>query len=162
MKKLIISVFIAMTYQVAFAQTSPDLEELKKINAKFIHNYVTNDVESHSKIIHPDFIHISSTGKIVSREEYLKNWAHGYDGMVYWDYRNEFIKIYGNMALVHSVNQYTHVQNGKETKGMSIYTDTYIKENGKWLCVQAQISTVTPENQKNYSTIVRQYDASGK
>ncbi|MFZ6001054.1 MAG: nuclear transport factor 2 family protein, partial [Bacteroidota bacterium] len=115
--------------------------------------------EAHSKIIHPDFIHISSTGKIISREQYLKDWAHGYDGMLYWDYRDEFIKIYGNMALVHAVNKYQHEHNGKVQTGMAIYTDTYIKENGKWLCVQAQITNVSAENQQAYQKIIRKYDA---
>lgn len=159
MKKYTIHLILAMTYQIASAQTSPDMEELKRINATFIHNYVTNNVEAHSKIIHPDFIHISSTGKIISREQYLKDWAHGYDGMVYWDYRDEFIKIYGNMALVHAVNKYQHEHNGKVQTGMAIYTDTYIKENGKWLCVQAQITNVSAENQQAYQKIIRQYDA---
>jgi len=31
---------------------------------------------------------------------------------------------------------------GKEVKGNSVYTDTYVKEDGVWRCVQAQITPV--------------------
>ena len=46
------------------------------------------------------------------------------------------------MALVRSKTFYTKTVDGKQITGHSVYTDTYIKEDGKWLCVQAQI---TPE-----------------
>ena len=140
--------------------TAQDVDKvvLIKLNAKFIHNFVTNDTASHSLIIHKDFIRISSEGQYMGRREYLDNWAHGFDGFVYWDYRDEDIRIFGNTALVHSQNKYIVVKNGKEISGMSMYTDTYIKENGQWKCIQAQISKVTPENFAGDEMIVRKYD----
>jgi len=135
-----------------------DLKKLKALNARFIHNFVTNDVQSHSEIIHPEFVHVSSEGKYVSRKEYLTNWAHGFDGYTYWDYRDENIKIFGNTALVHSQNKYAYIKDGKEYSGRSMYTDVYVKENGEWRCVQAQISNVLPENYAPDETIVRKYE----
>ena len=41
---------------------------------------------------------------------------------------------------------------------MSMYTDVYIKENGEWKCVQAQITKVSPENYSGDETIVKKYD----
>jgi hypothetical protein len=131
---------------------------LKKLNAQFIHNFVTSDTASHSLIIHKDFIRISSEGQYMDRQEYLKNWTHGFDGFVYWDYRQEDIRIFGNTALVHSQNKFILVKEGKEISGMSMYTDTYIKEKGEWKCIQAQISKVAPEFFAGDETIVKKYD----
>jgi len=139
-----------------------DLSKLKALNAKFIHNFVTNDTISHSKIIHSAFVYITSDGRIVGRKEYMKNWLHGFDGYVYWDYRNEHISIFENTALVRSQNKFVVVREGKEISGMSIYTDTYIKENGEWKCVQAQIGKVSPDNYASDEKIVRKYDYRGK
>jgi len=36
--------------------------ELRALNARFIQNYVTNDVESHDAMMHPDFICIGPKG----------------------------------------------------------------------------------------------------
>jgi Domain of unknown function (DUF4440) len=144
------------------AAQETDIDELKRLNATFIHNFVTNDSAAHSLIIHKDFVRISSEGQFMERKEYLDNWAHGFDGFIYWDYRNEDIRIFGNMALVHSQNKYIVVKDGKEITGMSMYTDTYIKENGHWTCVQAQISKVAPEYFAGDETIVRKYDYPNK
>jgi hypothetical protein len=135
-----------------------DLEVLKKLNAKFIHNFVTGDTASHSGIIHRDFIHVSSTGKYTARKDYLENWAHGFNGIMYWDYRDEDIRIFGNTALIHSQNKCITIENGKEVMSFWMYTDTYIKENGEWKCIQAQIAMVAPEYYAADETILRKYD----
>jgi ketosteroid isomerase-like protein len=136
-----------------------ELDQLKKINARFIHNFVTNDVTSHDQLIHPRFICITSQGAWVTREEYLKAWANGFDPdvIVYWDYRDEKITVIGNTALVRSVNKYIIRKDGKETTGMSQYTDTYVKEDGRWQCIQAQITPVSPANFPPDETIVKKY-----
>jgi len=156
--KSIYFVILTMISLNASAQVD-DLAALRKLNATFIHNFVTNDTASHNRIIHKDFKYVSSSGTVVQRKEYLQNWAHGFDPKVYkyWDYRDEVIRIFGNMALVRSMNKFTTVNNGKETTGMTIYTDTYVKENGEWKCVQAQITEVDERFYRGDEKIVRKY-----
>jgi hypothetical protein len=159
MKKIIGGVFsLAIWGKAGAQQTTSDMEALKALNATFIHNFVTNDTVSHSKIIHKDFVYITPSGRYVNRKDYLTGWLHGFDGYVYWDYRDENIKIFGSTALVHATNKYTVIKNGKETTGMAMYTDVYVKEKGRWKCVQAQISNVAPEFYPGDETIVRKYD----
>ncbi|MEZ4809321.1 MAG: nuclear transport factor 2 family protein [Allomuricauda sp.] len=135
-----------------------DLQKLRALNAKFIHNFVTNDTVMHSKIIHPDFVYLNSEGKYINRNDYLTHWAHGFDGYKYWDYRDEKISIFRNIGLVHSQNKYIYVQDGIEYSGMAIYTDIYIKENGEWKCIQAQIGNVSPENYAPDESIIKKYE----
>lgn len=157
MKKIINTGIMAIGLLHADAQET-DMAALKKMNALFIHNFVTNDTAAHSLIIHKDFVHLSSDGKYTRRKKYLEDWAHGFDGIVYWDYRNEDIKIFGNMALVHSQDKCIFIQDGKEMISYWMYTDTYIKEHDEWKCVQAQITKVAPENFAGDETILRKYD----
>jgi len=102
--------------------------ELKALNARFIHNYVTNDVESHDAMMHPDFICIGPKGIRQNRADYLKQWATQFDPevVVYWDVRDEVITIIDNVALVRSTNKRAIRQDGKDTSSMSTYTDTYL------------------------------------
>jgi Domain of unknown function (DUF4440) len=132
-----------------------DLETLRRLNRAFIHNYVTNDVLSHHAILHPQFAYMASNGKRLSRADYLSNWAHGFDPEVitYWDMRGEDISIAGETAIVRAANAY--VENGQS--GMACYTDVYVRAGGRWLCLHAQISNVTPENAPSESTIVCRY-----
>jgi hypothetical protein len=117
---------------------SSDLAELSRLNAQFISNFVKQDTAAHNKIIHKDFVCIASSGAVASRDNYMKDWAHGYTTAGY----KTFEFTVGNTALVRSKTLYTKEVNGEIIKGASVYTDTYVKENGKWLCVQAQITPV--------------------
>jgi len=123
-----------------------DRKALSALNAQFIRNFINNDTAAHNKIIHRDFVCIEGSGKVTQREEYMNDWAHGYDPNVFasFTYGDEEIRIFGNVALVRSKTYYTKKDNGTIVPGNSVYTDTYLKENGQWLCVQAQITRVPP------------------
>jgi hypothetical protein len=133
--------------------------ELRALNARFIHNFITNDVASHDAILHKDFICITPAGARVDRASYLKAWATGFDAgrIPYFDYRDEKIDVFGSTALLRSTNRSVRMVDGKEVVGMTMYTDTYVFEDGAWKCVQAQITPVAPANYPPDSTIVRAY-----
>lgn len=121
-----------------------DLEQLSKLNALFIKNFIAQDTIKHNEIIHKDFVCIEGNGKIVNRKEYMKSWATDYQNGKFTTFSitDEHIRLFGNMALIRSKTVFTRLQDGKEVKGNSIYTDTYIKENDRWWCVQAQITPI--------------------
>ena len=121
-----------------------DSQRLSELNAQFIRNFVNQDPQAHNQIIHKSFICIEGDGSIVDRDTYMKNWGTDYarSGYTSFSYGEEQIRIFGNMALVRSKTTYTKNIDGKNITGYSIYTDTYIKENGKWSCVQAHITPV--------------------
>lgn len=135
------------------------IAELKALNARFIHNFVTNDVKSHDAILHERFICITSRGEREGREKYLARWASGFDPEVflYWDTRDELISLFGDVALVRATNKYIVRRNDVETTGMTTYTDTYIHEGGRWLCIQAQLTAVSPEHYPSDDTVVSKY-----
>ncbi len=121
-----------------------DEEQLSKLNKQFINNFISGDADAHAQIIYKDFVCIENNGTIVIREEYLKNWTTGYlnSGYSTFSITDEEIRIFGDIALVRSRTVYTKIKDGKEVSGNSIYTDTYYKENGRWWCVQAQITPI--------------------
>ena len=121
-----------------------DSAKLSALNGQFIRNFLQQDVVAHNQLIHPNFVCIESGGKVVNREEYLKNWASDFDRSGYqsFDYTDESIRIFQNMALVRAKTVYTKLVDGKIVKGYTMYTDTYVKENGQWKCVQAQLTPV--------------------
>ena len=123
---------------------SEDSARLRALNAQFIKNFLNQDVAAHSEIIHKDFVCIESNGSIINRDEYLKNWATDFDNSGYtsFTYKDELIRVFGNMAFVRAKTVCTKNVNGQNKEGYTIYTDTYLKENGKWQCIQVQITPV--------------------
>ena len=61
------------------------------------------------------------------------------------------------MALVRSTNKWVRVSDGRQVTGMTTYTDTYVREGGRWLCVQAQLTAVAPDQFPSDATIVSRY-----
>ena len=132
------------------------VDDLRVINAQFIDNFVTNDVAAHDALLHPSFLYVRGDGSRVDRATYLDGWATGFDPevIVYWDVRDELITVVGDVALVRSTNKETIRQDGREVTSMSTYTDTYVVEDGHWLCAQAQITPVARDNEPADDTIV--------
>jgi hypothetical protein len=64
----------------------------------------------------------------------------------YYDYRDEKIDVFGDTALVRSTNRRVTAQDGSESVSMTMYTDMYVRHDGAWKCIQAQIATVAPAN----------------
>lgn len=148
-----------MDSTLACTQSPETLRHLRALNARFIHNYVTNDVPSHDAILHPDFICLASNGMRIDRASYLRRWANLFDPevVIYWDTRDELITVHGTVALVRATNKHTERHNGVETTGMTNFTDTYVYEHGAWKCIQAHLTPVAPEHWPPDSTIVSVY-----
>jgi hypothetical protein len=151
MKHFCFLMFVSTIASHSFSQVEKkddraiDRAALSKLNAQFIKNFIAHDTVAHNAIIHKDFVCIENSGQIANRDEYMKNWAADYPtgGFTSFKYKDEFIRFFGNIALVRSKTVYTRIKNGKTISGNSVYTDTYIKESGRWWCVQAQITPVT-------------------
>jgi len=135
------------------------MNELRALNARFIHNFVTSDVPSHDAILHPGFVSITPNGQRWDRATYLTYWATAFDPrvIVYWDVRDELITVFGNVALVRATNKHTRRRGGQDVTGMTMYTDTYLFEDGAWKCIQAQLTPVAPEHQPADDTIISVY-----
>ena len=136
------------------------LDELRALNARFIHNYVTNDVPGHDAILHPGFLCISSSGERINRATYLRRWATGFDPevVIHWDLRDEAISVIGDVALVRATNRHVIRENGREEDGMTAYTDTYRRQpDGRWLCIQAQLTAVAARHWPGEATVISTY-----
>jgi len=133
------------------------LAKLSALNAHFIENFVTSNVAAHDAILHDDFICLMPNGARLERDAYLTYWATAFnpDEIVYFDYRDESISVFGNVGLVRSTNRFVRRTNGREQVGMSTYTDTYLEEHGTWKCIQAQLTPLAAEHYPGDDTIIR-------
>lgn len=110
-----------MTATDAYLASAKAIDDLKAINARFIENFINNDVAAHDALLHPRFIAIRSDGTRVGRADYLKAWASGFDPgfIVYWDVRDELITLVGNVALVRAANKHVLRHPGHDEMGMT-------------------------------------------
>ena len=122
-----------------------DETELIRINHQFIKNFLNNDTVEHNKIIHPtQFLFIGKDGQLADRKSYMLGWSHGYnkESIPKFELADEQVRIFGDMALIVARTTDTTIKDGKLVNGETRYTDTYVRENGKWLCVQVQLTRI--------------------
>lgn len=133
--------------------------ELRALNARFIHNFVSNDVLGHDDLLHPEFVCLQSDGSVLDRATYLQGWATGFDpdSIPRWETRDEQITVVGDVGLVRSTNVFARVLDGTESERAIRYTDTYWHDGARWWCLQAQLTPVEPPHVPGVGSIVSVY-----
>ncbi len=113
-----------------------DKTTLERLNQEYVDAFMNADVEWYREHLTDDFVVIESDGSVLNKTQFLSNTAKGPDVA---DYRLQDVnvRIYGNVALVQATGLWT----GKDgSKGMSRYTDAYLKTGEEWKAVSAQIT----------------------
>jgi len=146
MKRSLLLILVTGITAASFAQASKNDETvLLSINRQFIRNFLNNDTVEHTKIIHPtNFLFIGTDGQLLDRREYMQAWEHGYDKAVMpeFDLEEVQVRMFDNIALIVAKTKDKKMRDGVYVTGETRYTDTYVKENSEWKCVQVQLTRV--------------------
>ena len=132
--------------QTVHAQNK-ETQELHELNKQFIQEFVHVDTAAHNDIIHPDnFLFIDSTGMLINRDSYIYKCSKGGDAannMRDFRYADESIRMFGNTAIVIAKTECMVSKGSYWIQEGTRYTDTYIKEHGRWWCVQSQVTKIS-------------------
>jgi ketosteroid isomerase-like protein len=110
-----------------------DLASLEQLNKDFFHSDQYNDVKRFSEFIADDFIS-QFPGVTRNRAEFLEYMAQPrpFKDLAMHDVN---IRILSDVALIHGRSTYTMLADGEQQE--ALYTDTYQKRDGNWVCVAA-------------------------
>jgi hypothetical protein len=114
-------------------QSTADLAILDQLNKDYVHSDQFNDVMRFSEFLAEDFI-VQSPGVTRNRAEFLEFIAkpRPFKDLAVHDVR---IRILGDVALIHGRATYRMLADGVDQE--ALYTDTYQKRDGSWVCVSA-------------------------
>jgi hypothetical protein len=112
------------------------LAELRTLNQQYIDAFMNADVEWYRKMLSEDFVCIESDGTTLNKSKFLAQAAKGPDVKSY-ELTETNVRIYGCTALVQATGSWV-MESGR--KGLSRYTDIYVKESDTWKVVSAQIT----------------------
>ena len=112
-------------------QSTEDLAILEKLNNDYVQSDQFNDVKRFSEFLAEDFL-VQTPGVTRNREEFLEYMAkpRPFKDLAVHDVN---IRILSDVALVHARVTYTMLADG--THQEALYTDTYQKRGGTWVCV---------------------------
>jgi hypothetical protein len=114
-------------------QLAEDLAILEQLNNDYVHSDQFNDVKRFSEFLAEDFI-VQLPGITRNRAEFLDYIAkpRPFKDLAVHDVN---IRILSDVALIHGRSTYTMLADG--AKQEALYTDTYQKREGTWVCVSA-------------------------
>jgi uncharacterized protein DUF4440 len=114
-------------------QSTEDLAILEQLNNDYVHSDQFNDVKRFREFLAEDFI-VQLPGITRNRAEFLEYIAkpRPFKDLAVHDVN---IRILSDVALIHGRSTYTMLADGVQQE--ALYTDTYQKRDGTWVCVAA-------------------------
>ncbi len=117
-----------------------DLAVLRTLNEHYVKAFREADVAWYDAHLAPDYVSVSNDGSFHDRAATLAEFAEP----SFATYMKSFpvgkvtIRRFDDVALIHAENAY-ELKDGR--KGVSRYTDIWFKQDGKWRCIAAHITT---------------------
>ncbi|MEO8131411.1 MAG: nuclear transport factor 2 family protein [Bryobacteraceae bacterium] len=144
MKKTVCIVFgLLMIAGGAMAQSkASDEAALKAIEEKWDAANLKGDAAALASIFADGFITTSNEGKVRGKVEMVAEVKSG--DIKYQTAKVEDMKVYvyGDTAIVNGKWTGKFTLKGKPVTTVERYTDTYARQNGKWLCVASHGSSI--------------------
>jgi hypothetical protein len=114
-------------------QSAEDLAILEQLNFDYNEADQASDAQRFNELLAADFI-VQTPGVTRNRAEFLEYIAkpRPFKDLALEEFR---IRILSDVALIHGRATYTIIADG--TRQEALYTDTYQKRDGTWVCVAA-------------------------
>jgi ketosteroid isomerase-like protein len=122
----------------AAARTKPqsDHATLAALNTDYINSVQHSDVKRFDEILSTEFYCSNPDGSLVDRAAFLRQTAQP---VAIKNLRAEdvLIRIMADTAIIHARTAYTKPDG---TPGGGRYTDVWMRQGGRWLCVSAHVT----------------------
>jgi ketosteroid isomerase-like protein len=125
---------------LAKTQTGSVEQELIKLETKWIDDVVKHDVTALDKMVVDEFT-MTFDGAVYTKAELLEYIKTNKEesSIVPDEWK---VRVYGDAAVVTGRNTRKVKSEGKEVTSQDRFTDTWIRRDGRWMCVAAHNSTV--------------------
>ena len=138
--KTLSSVLVAAVLGIAVVSArtpSPPEKDIAALEKKWAECFVTGNPDAARKFIGDDFVGITSKaaryGKTEAIEEIVDSKGK-YRSLVP---RDITVRVYGDAAVSQGTDDW-EMADGSHTRGSAVWTDTWIRRNGRWVIVAAQ------------------------
>ena len=118
------------------AQT--DSVELVKLNRSYVDSFMHGDAAWYDAHLAPEFECLCPDGSIVHRADFV---AGSTKPMTQRSFSLDsvHVKLIGDVAVITAITPFVRADG---TNGTNRYTDIWVRRNGKWMTLQAQITPI--------------------
>jgi ketosteroid isomerase-like protein len=105
----------------------------------------TNDSSVVERILADDFVWVYPDGRKLNKAQAVTDARNGPGPFVSNHPESISIRFFGNVAVAQGSESWVQKHNGAEVHGRFVWTDTWVKRNGKWQIVAAE-DLIPPTN----------------
>jgi ketosteroid isomerase-like protein len=139
--KVFVASLVAMPFFGRAASVEAgDEDVIRELNAGYVRAFMKSDADWYDRHLTPDFKCILTSGAVVDRATFLANARKGHTTVSY-ELSEVGIRVYGDAALATAVGTWRRKDG---TTGRTRYVDVWIRKDGAWKAVSAQLTAVTP------------------
>ncbi|MEP6494597.1 MAG: DUF4440 domain-containing protein [bacterium] len=128
-----------MSTQTASRASAADYAELRQLNAGYIQAFMQEDAGWYDAHLADDFICVRADGLVVNRADFLAGTKPGSAAAEYL-LDDVAVRIHGDSAYVTALGSWRRKDG---TTGQTRYIDAYVKTDGEWKVVSAQLTRVS-------------------
>jgi ketosteroid isomerase-like protein len=119
-------------------------DELKQIENDWVDASKTKNAEKLGDILADSWVALEWDGKRMDKAKALAEMKTPDNSLDTIEMGPMTVRIFGNTAVVTGSDTEKSMEHGKDTSGKYVWTDVFVKQNGKWRAVASQ-STKLPK-----------------
>ncbi len=127
---------------LALALDVDETEQIKKIERQLAVALAKSDVERLAELIANDWKFVGSDGGIIGRDEMLNTLRSGQLKFESYELGPMQVRVYGEVAVVIGTGASKGSMAGETFDERDVFTDVFIRKDGKWSCVSTHSSDV--------------------
>ena len=137
--KVFVASLLAMPFLGrASSAAASDEDDLRELNAGYVRAFLKSDADWYDRHLTPDFMCILTTGAVVDRATFVEN-ARKPHTVLSYDLSEVRVRQHGDVALVSALGSWTRKDG---TTGKTRYVDVWVRKDGAWKAVSAQLTAV--------------------
>jgi ketosteroid isomerase-like protein len=134
---LIASAWVAPVFAQATSNDPADVAAIKQLGQDMGNAMVAGDIATLNQIYSDDWATVTSSGKIITKENLLGDFKSFHDKLVWFENGPIDVQVYGDVAVANGTVKEKRIRNGKDTSGEFVYVDLLKKRAGKWVVVHS-------------------------
>jgi uncharacterized protein (TIGR02246 family) len=121
----------------ASANDSADVAAIRQLGQDMGNAMVAGDIDKLNQIYADDWATVTSSGKVVTKENLLNDFKSFHDKLVWFENGPIDVQVYGDVAVANGTVKERRIRDGKDTSGEFAYVDLLKKRAGKWIVVRS-------------------------
>lgn len=138
---LLSAICSVLVFSLASTASAGDLKaDIEALEKKWSAALAANDAAALAPLLADDWTNVSEDGTLQSKAEFLESLKSGSLKFTSCTLKKTTVRVYGDTAVVVGEDSAKGTQDGESFDDDGVFTDVWVKQGDKWVCVATHSS----------------------